>query len=68
MCDLKSFSFLHHFGSGFKYFSAAIIRKLSKILNLWLSGESGKGRKQAVPYRTVYRTGREARYLSVSAE
>ena len=61
MCDLKSFSFSHHFGSGFKYFSATIIRKLSlasrggkraqkkkpqqhirklsKILNLRLSGE-----------------------------
>jgi hypothetical protein len=38
MCDLKSFTFLHHFGSGFKYFSATIIRKLSKILNLRLSG------------------------------
>ena len=37
MCDLKSFSFLHHFGSGFKYFSATIIRKLSKMLNLRLS-------------------------------
>ena len=34
MCELKSFSFSHHFGSGFKYFSATIIRKLSKILNL----------------------------------
>ena len=40
MCDLKSFSFSHHFGSGFKYFSATIIRKLSKILNLRLSGEN----------------------------
>ena len=39
MCDLKSFSFSHHFGSGFKYFSAVIICKLSKILNLRLSGE-----------------------------
>ena len=39
MCDLKSFSFLHHFGSGFKCFSATIIRKLSKMLNLRLSGE-----------------------------
>ena len=39
MCDLKSFSFSHHFGSGFKYFSATIIRKLSKMLNLRLSGE-----------------------------
>ena len=39
MCDLKSFSFSHHFGSGFKCFSATIIRKLSKILNLRLSGE-----------------------------
>ena len=38
MCDLKSFSFSHHFGSGFKYFSAVIICKLSKILNLRLSG------------------------------
>ena len=38
MCDLKSFSFSHHFGSGFKYFSATIIRKLSKMLNLRLSG------------------------------
>ena len=38
MCDLKSFTFLHHFGSGFKYFSATIIRKLSKMLNLRLSG------------------------------
>jgi len=37
MCDLKSFSFSHHFGSGFKYFSATIIRKLSKMLNLRLS-------------------------------
>ena len=34
MCDLKSFSFLHHFGSGFKYFSATIIRKLSKMAPL----------------------------------
>ena len=40
MCDLKSFSFSHHFGSGFKYFSAVIICKLSKILNLRLSGGS----------------------------
>ena len=38
MCDLKLFYFLHHFGSGFKYFSAVIICKLSKILNLRLSG------------------------------
>ena len=38
MCDLKSFTFSHHFGSGFKYFSAVIICKLSKILNLRLSG------------------------------
>ena len=37
MCDLKSFSFSHHFGSGFKYFSATIIRKSSKMLNLRLS-------------------------------
>ena len=43
MCDLKSFSFSHHFGSGFKYFSATIIRKLSKILNLRLSGYNRGG-------------------------
>ena len=43
MCDLKSFSFSHHFGSGFKYFSATIIRKLSKMLNLRLSGGVWKG-------------------------
>ena len=43
MCDLKSFSFSHHFGSGFKYFSATIIRKLSKILNLRLSGSDENG-------------------------
>ena len=43
MCDLKSFSFSHHFGSGFKYFSAVIICKLSKILNLRLSGGKSRG-------------------------
>ena len=43
MCDLKSFFFLHHFGSGFKYFSATIIRKLSKMLNLRLSEGVQKG-------------------------
>ena len=43
MCDLKSFSFSHHFGSGFKYFSAVIICKLSKILNLRLSGSDENG-------------------------
>ena len=36
MCDLKSFSFLHHFGSGFEYFSATIIRKL------YLASRGGK--------------------------
>ena len=56
MCDLKSFSFSHHFGSGFKYFSATIIRKLSKILNLRLSGgvrKGGGGRRQVyLPHRS----------------
>ena len=35
--------FLYNFGSGFKCFSATIIRKLSKILNLRLSGGKSRG-------------------------
>ena len=61
MCDLKSFSFLHHFGSGFKYFSATIIRKLSKMLNLRLSGESGKGRGGDLTHITQINTVLEKR-------